>query len=85
LEKVILAECAALHALSNNENLTALAFQMVELAIIEYDIFMIFHNLPHLELEKEMTMAKFVFPGLLCLITKWMEHVIVILSLKLWT
>jgi hypothetical protein len=44
LENWILAECAALHALSNNKNLTALAFQMAELPIIEYDIFMIFHT-----------------------------------------
>jgi hypothetical protein len=44
LEKPILAECAALHALSNRENLTALAFQMAELSIIECDIFRISHT-----------------------------------------
>jgi hypothetical protein len=39
----MLAECAAVHALSNNENRTLLALQSAELSIIEYDIFMIFH------------------------------------------
>jgi hypothetical protein len=32
-----------LHALSNNENRTAIAFQTAELSIIEYDIFKFFH------------------------------------------
>jgi hypothetical protein len=36
--KAISAECAALRALSNNENRTATAFKTVELSITEYDI-----------------------------------------------
>jgi hypothetical protein len=43
LEKPISAECAAVHALSNNENQTTLSFQTAELSIIECDIFRIFH------------------------------------------
>jgi hypothetical protein len=42
LEKPISAECAAPHALSNNENRTAIAFQTAELSIIECDIFKFF-------------------------------------------
>jgi hypothetical protein len=42
MEKPILAQCAALRALSNNENRTAIAFQTAELSIIEYDIFKFF-------------------------------------------
>jgi hypothetical protein len=59
LEKPILAGCAALHALSNNEILTALSFQMAELSIIEYGIFMIFHTPSTFGNGK--TMVKFFF------------------------
>jgi hypothetical protein len=44
VEKSTLAEFAALNALSNNANLTALSFEMAELSAIEYDIFMFFHT-----------------------------------------
>jgi hypothetical protein len=50
------------HALSNDENLTALAFQMTELSVIEYGIFRIFHTRPHLEPEMEMKMMEFDYP-----------------------
>jgi hypothetical protein len=40
-----LAEFAALNALSNNANLTALYFETAELSAVEY-IFMFFHT-PH--------------------------------------
>jgi hypothetical protein len=43
LENQILAECAALRALSNNENLAAISFQTAELSIIEYDIVRFFN------------------------------------------
>jgi hypothetical protein len=33
---------STIHALSNNENRTAIAFQTAELSIIEYDIFKFF-------------------------------------------
>jgi hypothetical protein len=42
IEKPILAQCAALRALSNNENQTAIAFETAELSAIEYDIFKFF-------------------------------------------
>jgi hypothetical protein len=63
-----------IHALSNNENRTSLAFEMGELSIIEYDIssFSIPH--PHFEPEMEMKMVEFFF-GLVCLITRRMEHI----------
>jgi hypothetical protein len=45
IEKSTLAEFAALNALSNNANLTALCFEMAELSAVEHDIFMFFHTL----------------------------------------
>jgi hypothetical protein len=42
MEKPISAQCAALRALCNNENRTAIAFQTAELSIIEHDIFKFF-------------------------------------------
>jgi hypothetical protein len=56
-------------------NRTAIAFQTAELSIIECDIFQFFHTPPHLEPEMEMTQMEFFFAGLLCLITRWMEHI----------
>jgi hypothetical protein len=44
LEKPILAECAAPHALSNKRSRTAKAFQTAELSAIECDIFKFFHT-----------------------------------------
>jgi hypothetical protein len=38
-EKPTLAEFAALNALSNNANLTALSFETADLSAVEYDIF----------------------------------------------
>jgi hypothetical protein len=73
LEKSILAKCAALHTLSNNENLTALALvQVAELSIIEYD--MIFHTPSTFGTGNGNDDGEF-FSGLVCLITKWMERV----------
>jgi hypothetical protein len=86
IEKPILAQCAALHALSNNENRTAIAFQTAELSISEYDIFKFFPTPPHLEPEMEMKLVEFFVSGLVCLITGWMEHAPnpKILGSKLW-
>jgi hypothetical protein len=46
LKTPILAQRAALHAVSNNENLTALAFSTAELSVIVglYDILKFFHT-----------------------------------------
>jgi hypothetical protein len=51
LKTQILEQCAALHALSNNKNLTALAFKTAELSNTEYimTIFKFFHTLSTFE------------------------------------
>jgi hypothetical protein len=75
LEKSILAECAALHALSNNENLTALSFQMAELYVIEYDNFRIFNTASTFGTGNGNEDGGIFLSGLVCLITRWMEHI----------
>jgi hypothetical protein len=57
----ISGEYAALHAPSNNENMTALPLQTAELFVIEYDVFRIFHAPPHLEPEMKMKMMDFFY------------------------
>jgi hypothetical protein len=57
-----LEQCAALRALSNNENQTAIAFQTAELSIIEYVIFKFFPTPPHLEAEMEMKLVEIFYP-----------------------
>jgi hypothetical protein len=44
IEKLTLAQCAALHALSNNGNQVPLSFQTAELFIIECENVRIFHT-----------------------------------------
>jgi hypothetical protein len=68
------AKCAALRASSNNENLTAVAFQMDDLTVIEYEIFMFFHTPQLLEAKIELKLVECFSFGLV--IAKWMKHIL---------
>jgi hypothetical protein len=73
--KPILAQCAALHAQSNNENMTALAFQTDELSIIEYGIFRFFHTPSTFGTRNGNEDGGFFLSALVCLINRWMENI----------
>jgi hypothetical protein len=64
---------SVMRALSNNENRIAIAFQMAELSIIEYDIFKFFPTL-HIW-NRKWNEAGRSLSGLVYLITGWMEHI----------
>jgi hypothetical protein len=76
IEKPILAQCAALRALSNNENRTAKAFQTAELSIIEHDIFMFFPTSSTFGTGNGNNTGGIFLSGLVYLITGWMEHIV---------
>jgi hypothetical protein len=76
LEKPILAECAAPHALSNKRNRTAKAFQTAELSITECDIFKFFHTPSTFGTGNGNDTGGFFLSGLVFLITVWMEHIL---------
>jgi hypothetical protein len=75
VEKPILAQCAALCALSNNENQTAIAFQTAELSIIEYDIIKFFPTSSTFGTGNGNEADGIFLSGLVCLITRWIEHI----------
>jgi hypothetical protein len=59
------------HALSNNRNWTALAFQTAELSIIEYDIFKFFHTPGNGNEDGEIFFILFIVPDY----NRWMEYI----------
>jgi hypothetical protein len=87
IDKPILKRCAALRALFDNENRTAIAFQTAELSIIEYDIFNFFSTTSTFGTGNGNDTGGIFLSGLVFLISGWMEHYAPnpkLLSSKLW-
>jgi hypothetical protein len=84
IEKPISAQCAALRALSNNENRTAVTFQSAELFIIQYDIFKFFPTPSTFGTGNGNEAGGIFFPGLVHLITGWTDSHPKKLRSKLW-